>query len=84
MWATVQMAIQLGLLGLAVAVILQAPKPDASADEIIFVYAHTPNPRCTPTTSIHHVVRCACVRACACVCVCVRARVRVRVRRCVS
>jgi hypothetical protein len=41
MWATVQMAIQLGLLGLSVAVILQAPKPDASAEEVIFVYAHT-------------------------------------------
>ncbi len=66
MWATVQMAIQLGLMGLAVAVILQAPKPDASADEISFVYAHTPNTRCTPTTSIHHVVCrvCVCVRAC--------------------
>lgn len=38
MWATVQMAIQLGLLGLSVAVILQAPKPDASAEEVIFVY----------------------------------------------
>ena len=48
------------------AVILQAPKPDASADEISFVYAHTPNTRCTPTTSIHHVVCrvCVCVRAC--------------------